>query len=371
MRGVLLLRRRAGDQHVDGVATFVVGDEILRPMDVGEAVKGTSVGQRFETTLVATAEVDALEEVHDAGIRTVGVAFFHNTACRTETDALQGRQTETDIPVLVHGEGLVRLVDIGTLHHDVVFLAVFDISGDFLDVSDTVRQVGSHVLSTVMRFEIGRLVGHPRVTGGMGFVESVGSELLPVGPDFLQDFGIVPIGFAAFNELGFQGIQLVFQLLTHGFTQCVGLATREVGQQSRQQHHLLLIDGDAVGVLQVLLHDGDVVLDFLASLLTVDELRNVVHRAGTIEGVHSDKILKRRGLQLAQVLLHTAGFKLECAHRVAIAIELVGQRVIQRNVVNIHLHPLGFLDVRDRLLEDGEGGKSEEVHLDQANVFNH
>ena len=85
-----------------------------------------------------------------------------------------------------------------------------------------------------MRFEIGGLVGDPRVAGGVGLVEGVGGELLPVSPDLLQRFLVVTVGLAAIDKLGFQRIQLVFQLLTHRLTQRIGLATGEVGQQTRQ-----------------------------------------------------------------------------------------------------------------------------------------
>ena len=65
---------------------------------------------------------------------------------------------------------------------------------------------------------------------------------------------------SAVDELRLQLIQLLLEFLTHGLTQRVTLTTGEVGKQARQEHHLLLIYGDTVCVLEVLLHARDIVL---------------------------------------------------------------------------------------------------------------
>ena len=138
----------------------------------------------------------------------------------------------------------------------------------------------------------------------MRFVEGIGGELLPVAPDLFEHFRVVAVGLSALDELGLQGVQLVFELLAHRLAQRVGLAAREVGQQTRQQHDLLLVDRHAVGVFQILLHDGNIVDDRTAAVLAGDEIRDIIHRAGPIERVHGDQILEGRRLQLAQVFLH-------------------------------------------------------------------
>ena len=94
------------------------------------------------------------------------------------------------------------------------------------------------------------------------------------------------------DEFGLQVVQLVLQLFTHGLSEGVAFASGEAGQLSAQEHHLLLVDGDSVGVLQVFFHLGKVVLDRLDSELAVNEVRDVVHRARTVEGVHRNQVLK-------------------------------------------------------------------------------
>ena len=66
----------------------------------------------------------------------------------------------------------------------------------------------------------------------MRLVESVGGELLPVGPYLLKHLGVVAVLLATLDELGFHGVNDILLFLTHGLTQGIALATGEVGQLS-------------------------------------------------------------------------------------------------------------------------------------------
>ena len=171
---------------------------------------------------------------------------------------------------------------------------------------------------------------------------------------------------ASFEE---ERLHLVYDLLlflTHGLTQGIALSTCEVGQLTREKHHLLLIDGDAIGVLEVFLHAGNVIGDRLLTILTGNERGDIVHRSRTVEGIHSDQVLKDRRLELTQIFLHTGRLKLESTDGAALLIELIGEVIVDRDVVEVDdiacclLDDLaGFLELRERL-------ESEEVHLDQS-----
>ncbi len=126
----------------------------------------------------------------------------------------------------------------------------------------------------------------------MALVEGIGCEFFPVGPYLLKHFGVMAVGLAAFKEFSFKVVHLVDEFLTHGFSECVAFASGEVGQQSRQKHHLFLIDCDAVGVLEVFFHLGDVILDWGPTMFSGDEIGYVVHRPRTIQGVHGDEVLE-------------------------------------------------------------------------------
>ena len=175
----------------------------------------------------------------------------------------------------------------------------------------------------------------------------------------------------AVDEFRLHRIDDVFLLLTHRLTQGVTLTSGEVSQQSREQHYLLLIHRDAIGILQVFLHHGDIVGNRLVTVLTTDELRDITHRSRTIEGVHSDKVLEDGGLQFAQVFPHTVRLKLERADGATFLIELVGIGIVDGNGVEIDLNAACTLDILASLLQLRECLQTEEVHLDQSRRFNH
>ena len=106
-------------------------------------------------------------------------------------------------------------------------------------------------------------------------------------------------------------------------------------------------------------------------MLTVDEVGDVVHRPGTVEGIHRDQILEGRGLELTEVLLHPCRLELEGTHCPSRLIELIGLCVGQRDLVDIDLLPVALLDIGQSLLDHREGLESEEVHLDQPRGLDH
>ena len=154
----------------------------------------------------------------------------------------------------------------------------------------------------------------------MRLVERIRCKLFPVAPNLFQNFRVVPVLLSARNEFRLHLIQFVAKLLTHGLTQGVGFTAGKVGQQTREQHHLLLINRNAIGIFQILFHDRQIVFDRLTSLFTVDKVGDVVHRSRTIQGIHGNQILERTGFEFAKIFLHTRRFELECTDGTALAI---------------------------------------------------
>ena len=221
----------------------------------------------------------------------------------------------------------------------------------------------------------------------MRLVERVRRERLPVGPDLVDE--LARLGFvlplvdaelrvreAALDELLLQLRHDVHELLAHRLAELVRLAAREAGEVAREQHHLFLIDRDAVRVLEARLHLRVVVGDGLAALLAVDEVGDVAHGARTVQRVHGDEVRQLLGLQLHEVLLHARRFELEESGRLAAAEELVGLLVVVGNLVRVELaclvanllrHARIVLpEKRDALLLDGKRLQSEEVHLQKS-----
>ena len=100
-------------------------------------------------------------------------------------------------------------------------------------------------------------------------------------------------------------------------------------------------------------------------------LRLMKSGARAVEGVHGDKVLEHRGMQLAQVFLHAARLKLERAHGASTAIELVGEGVVDGDGLQVDFLSGGELHVLHGLLEDGECLQSQEVHLDESRLLYH
>ena len=61
-------------------------------------------------------------------------------------------------------------------------------------------------------------------------------------------------------------------------------------------------------------------------MFTINKVRNIIHRTRTVKGIHRNQILKRRRLQLTQVLLHTGRLKLESTDRSSVTVKFISSR---------------------------------------------
>ena len=153
------------------------------------------------------------------------------------------------------------------------------------------------------------------------------------------------VTLTAFHELVLEARQHRHLFLTHGFTELVTLAAGEVSQQTAEEHDLLLIDRDTIGILEVFLHHRDIVGHGFEALLTLDELRDIIHWSGPIEGIHGDEVANDGRLQFTQIFLHAGGLELEHSHRAAFLEELISQLIVNRNMVDVDIDAACFLDV--------------------------
>ena len=87
--------------------------------------------------------------------------------------------------MLVHTELFITLVYIWSQRGNTHLFALVHQLRDFRNLVTTPAHDSGHELSGIVGFQIGRLVGHPGITGSMRLIEGVRSKLLPVGPDFL------------------------------------------------------------------------------------------------------------------------------------------------------------------------------------------
>ena len=203
----------------------------------------------------------------------------------------------------------------------------------------------------------------------MRLVEGIGSKLLPVAPYLIQHIGVISSLLTAIDEERLHLVNDSLLLLTHSLTQGIRLTSGKACQQTAQQHHLLLINGNTIRILQVFLHHRNIVCNLFLSILTSDERRNIIHWARSVEGVHGYKVLKDRWFQLLQVLLHTCRFKLERTYRKTFLIELICQFVVNGYMIQVYIYAMRLLDNAAGLLQLGEGLQTQEVHLNQTRTL--
>ena len=119
----------------------------------------------------------------------------------------------------------------------------------------------------------------------MRLVKAVSRKLFHQVKDFRGSFSCHTALSRALNEDCTLALHFFDVFLTHGTTQQVCAAQRVAADCSSNQHHLFLIDHDAVCFAQNRLHTGIKVLHFLSPELSIDEVRNLIHRTRTIQSV--------------------------------------------------------------------------------------
>jgi len=154
----------------------------------------------------------------------------------------------------------------------------------------------------------------------------------------------------------------------HRLAQDVRAAERVACQHLRRQHHLLLIDKDAVGLTQHGLEQRMRVGHIVLAVLARAETRDVLHRAGAEHRVQREQVLDARRPRILQHALHARAFELEHRLGAALAEQLVDALVVQWQLVVVEVLVLraSRLDELLRELEDGQRRQPQEVELHQA-----
>ena len=190
----------------------------------------------------------------------------------------------------------------------------------------------------------------------------------------VEDFGCRFCGDAAFcrtlNEDGTLPLHFFDIFLTHGTTQKVGAAQRIAPDSSCNQHHLFLIDHDAVGFAKNGLHTGIEILHFFSPEFTVNKVRNLIHRTGTIKCVQGDKIFQTVRLCLPQLFTHAVRFKLEHCSSVSLLEELQRFLVVGWDSRQVKLGTrIESINVLCSLRQNRQCCQTQEVELHKAYIF--
>ena len=212
------------------------------------------------------------------------------------------------------------------------------------------------------------MIGEHRVRRAVRAHESVSRELLHQVEDFLGLLLRHVVPRAALHEGRLLAGHLLGLLLPHRPAEEVGLRQREPGQAVRDLHHLVLVDDHAVRLPQDRLQRG---MHVRHPLLPVLALREVVDHAAldgprTEERVDRDDVLERIRQDLPEEVPHPPRLQLEDPDRLRLLQERVGLGVVERERRQVDRLPGRFQDEAGRVVENGEGAKPEEVHLEEA-----
>ena len=186
-----------------------------------------------------------------------------------------------------------------------------------------------------MRLQPRGLVRHQRIGGGVRLVEAVAGEFFHQVEDGVGLVAGQAVLRRALAELGALLRHLLDVFLAHRAAQQIGAAERVAADDLRHLHHLLLIDHDAVGLLQDRLDARVGIFHFLAAVLARDEAGDQVHRAGAVQRHQRDDVLEAVGLGILEHALHAGGFELEHGDGLRLLQQLVRLRVVQRQLRNI------------------------------------
>ena len=122
------------------------------------------------------------------------------------------------------------------------------------------------------------------------------------------------IGNSIFYKTRLHFIKNCFLLFTHGLTQDICITFTEICELLREQHYLLLINGNSVGFIKILLHGRKIILYGFLSIFTPNKARDILQRPWSVEGIHCNKIPKNSWFQLFHVFLHSCRFVLKNTH---------------------------------------------------------
>ena len=341
---------------------------------VPQGVESAGLDEGFGHALGTGGQLDLVQVVGEGSVRALLATGLHDGIDHFPTHVADSAHAEANI--LAHSlKRFLGLIDIRGQHADAQVTAVGEIdSGLVLLIAHGGQQRG-HVLRRVVGLEVGRPEGHQTVAGGVGLVERVGREGLDGAPQCVHGLLGVAVVLHAAPELVVLLRQDFRLLLTHGLTEAICLAGGVVGHLLRDTHDLLLVDDEAVGLIQDLLERLLQLRvnrsDFLAAVLAVRVVPVGVHthRARAVECQRRHNIFKARRLHALEQLLHTAGVQLENAQRIAAGeqvVDLGGIGVVGVEVLQVDFLAAVLLDVFQAVTNHGEVTQAQKVHLQQA-----
>ena len=208
----------------------------------------------------------------------------------------------------------------------------------------------------------------------MGFVEGILCEIHHRIINAVGSLLVDPIGHTALdsplcisvNKALALRINHILFFLTHGTADVIGLSHGIPGKLLHDLHNLLLVNNTSVSRFQNGFQLRCHVHDFVWIVLTLDIIRDKIHRSRTIQGNTGHNVLEILRLQLLHKVLHSRRLQLEHALGLTGSDEIQHGLIVEINVVNIHIDTGGCLNILYGILQHGKCPKSQKIHLQKS-----
>ena len=338
---------------------------------VPERVERAGEDERLEDALRQGSRVGPPAQIGEGLEHAARAARIQDRLHDSFTDVPDRRQAVPDRPTIA-GRGSevhVGLVDVRGKHLDLHAPARVQVVRLAVLVVLHRREDGRHVLDRVLGDQVRSLVRDEAVGARVGGGEPVVGERLDqveqIGGEPLRD----PLADAPRDEaLPLLADELAF-LLGHDLAERVRLPHGIARHPNGDLHDLLLIDHDAVGVLEHRLEVRMRIHHLAPAVLALGVLRvhPGVERSGTVERHERHQVFEPVGFEQLDQAPHPRRFHLEHAGGVPTAEHRVGLGVIQRDVVDVELGA-PRAKVPQGLLDDRKRPQTKEVHLEQPEL---
>ena len=312
-----------------------------------EGIHCAAFNHIFDNTLVDHAHIHTAAEIRQTLERTALVTGADNGIYCGITGIFDACQAEADGCILMYRKVVAAFVDIRRQDFDIIITADVDIPAHLIRITDNAVEEGRIELRTPVRLQISCFIGYQRIGYGVGFVEAVTGEVLQERENLVAElFGNIMQLLGTVDERLAHRIQLLGLLLAHRAAQNICLTERKACQCGGYLHNLLLIQNNAVGILQNRLHQR---MQHLRRALSVTAGNKVLRHTGaqrtrTVQSHQRNQILKAFGSQIHNQLGDTCRLQLENAGRFTAAQHSACCLICQRNVININLFTRSFAD---------------------------
>ena len=214
-----------------------------------QLIKRPSPREHLKRSFAHTFEIHTPGKIKH-GAKGPIAATIGNQPHRLNTDIFQ-RAKPIDQRALGHVKPCLRAIhtrgDVGEIEP---FAHLIKIDRQLIcEMQITIHNPG-HKLNRMIGLEPSGLIAHHRIGGRMGFVKAIVGEFIEQIPGRFGGFFIHPIVRRAGQKLGPFRVHRLLDFFAHGAAQQIGAPQRIARHLTRNFHHLLLVNNNALRLIQ-------------------------------------------------------------------------------------------------------------------------